>query len=95
MLHRIAISPQGSLGLVATASEIGSPVESIDVASEIIDAFNVSLVGGLVTLAIATTEKPKAKLTKQVAKARVVVTRKKRVAVSDKPGKASAKQAKR
>ena len=51
MLHRIAISPQGSLGLVATASEIGSPVESIDVASEIIDAFNVSLVGGLVTLA--------------------------------------------
>jgi uncharacterized Zn finger protein len=46
-------------------------------------------------IATAATEKPKAKPTKQVAKARVVVTRKKRVAVSDKPGKASAKQAKR
>lgn len=51
MTHRIAISPQGSLGLVATASEVGSPVQSIDVPSEIVDAFNVSLVGGLVTLA--------------------------------------------
>jgi non-specific serine/threonine protein kinase len=51
LIHRIAISPQGSLRLVATTSEIGSPVQSIDVASEIVDAFNASLVGGLVTLA--------------------------------------------
>lgn len=51
MLHRIAVSPQGRLGLVATASEIGSPVQLVDVASEIADAFHASLVGGLVTLA--------------------------------------------
>lgn len=51
MIHRIAISPQGSLGLVSTASEIGSLVQSDDIAPEIVDAFNVSLVGGLVTLA--------------------------------------------
>lgn len=41
------------------------------------------------------TDKPKAVPAKQVAKARVVVTRKKPVGGSDKPGKASAKQAKR
>jgi SNF2-related domain/SNF2 Helicase protein/Helicase conserved C-terminal domain len=51
LIHRIAISPQGSLGLVSTASEIGSLVQSIDIAPEIVGAFDASLVGGLVTLA--------------------------------------------
>ena len=45
--------------------------------------------------ATATTHKQKAKPAKQVAQARIVGTGKKRVAASDKPGKASAKQAKR
>jgi uncharacterized Zn finger protein len=43
----------------------------------------------------ATTNKPKAKPTKKVAQARIVGSRKKRNAASVKPGKASAKQAKR
>ncbi|MEQ1934548.1 MAG: ATP-dependent helicase, partial [Fimbriimonadaceae bacterium] len=51
MIHRIAISPQGSLGLVATTSEIGSLVQSIEIAPEIVGAFEASLVGGLATLA--------------------------------------------
>jgi uncharacterized Zn finger protein len=45
--------------------------------------------------ATATTQKQKAKPAKQVAEARVVGATKKRVAASAKPGKASAKQAKR
>jgi hypothetical protein len=51
LIHRIAISPQGSLGLVSAASEIGSLVQSDDIPPEIVAAFNASLVGGLVTLA--------------------------------------------
>jgi uncharacterized Zn finger protein len=45
--------------------------------------------------ATATTHKQKAKPAKQVAQPRIVGATKKRVAASDKPGKASAKQAKR
>lgn len=51
MLHRIAISPQASIGLVVTKSEIGSPAKSIDVVPEIVAAFKASFACGLVTLA--------------------------------------------
>ena len=51
MLHRITVSPQGSLGLVATASEDTSPLQTGDVAFEVVSAFNTSFISGVVTLA--------------------------------------------
>lgn len=51
MLHRIAVSPQGSIGLIATVSETTSPVPASEAVPEIIAAFDVSLAHGLVTLA--------------------------------------------
>ena len=51
MLHRIAVSPQARIGLVTTTGELGSPVQSSDVAPEIVAAFQVSIENGLVTLA--------------------------------------------
>jgi SNF2-related domain/SNF2 Helicase protein/Helicase conserved C-terminal domain len=50
LLHRIAVSPQGSLGLVTTTSELTSPVKSNDIVPEIIAAFNASFASGLTTL---------------------------------------------
>ena len=51
MLHRIAVSPQGCLGLVVTASEAGTVVRSSEIAPQIISAFDQSVISGLVTLA--------------------------------------------
>ncbi|MFN6305194.1 MAG: DEAD/DEAH box helicase [Planctomycetota bacterium] len=51
MTYRIAISPQGALGLVSTASDMDSLVQSIEVAPEVVDAFHESIAGGLVHLA--------------------------------------------
>jgi hypothetical protein len=49
--HRIAISPQGCLGLVAIAGETDSPLHSTEIAPEIFADFNESFVKGLVSLA--------------------------------------------
>ena len=51
MLHRIAVSPQGSLGLVATGSGDAELVRTEDLSPELILEFNVSCVSGLAMLA--------------------------------------------
>ena len=51
MLHRIAVSPQGSLGLVATAGEGDSSIQSSDLPQEVVAVFHDSFVSGLVTIA--------------------------------------------
>jgi non-specific serine/threonine protein kinase len=48
--HRIAVSPQGILGLIATPNEPGSPIESNDIPPEVIDSFDESAISGLVSL---------------------------------------------
>jgi hypothetical protein len=47
--HRIAVSPQGILGLIATPNEPGSPIESNDIPPEVIDSFDESAIYGLVS----------------------------------------------
>lgn len=51
LIHRIAVSPQGSLGLVAAAVTLGTTDQADEVAPEIVAAFGDSLVSGLVSLA--------------------------------------------
>jgi hypothetical protein len=51
VLHRLTISPQGSLGLVATASEVDAPVQPNEIAPEIVTAFHKSIADGLTTIA--------------------------------------------
>lgn len=48
---RIAVSPQGSLGLVSTVSESGGLAQPLQIPTEIVDAFKESFAGGLVSLA--------------------------------------------
>ncbi len=50
MLHRIAVSPKGRIGLIAVASELSSPIQSIHVAPEILAEFQASVASGLATL---------------------------------------------
>lgn len=51
MLHRVAISPQGDLGLVATSGDSQSPIPLHDIASDLVAAFGESPATGLVALA--------------------------------------------
>ncbi len=51
MLHRIAVSPHGDLGLIVTVGDEGSPTTWDDISPEVVAAFNLSFASGIVKLA--------------------------------------------
>jgi hypothetical protein len=50
VLHRIAVSPHGSLGLITTASDDGLLVQADELAPELVSAFGESFLSGLAEL---------------------------------------------
>ena len=51
MLHRIAVSPSGILGLIAKASDSTDLIQTEDLSPELVAIFNETFVSGLATLA--------------------------------------------